>query len=128
MGETPAIKALRDMGLDPGKGVEAGKGETANLEKRTGKVRTPTKGALMGSKGQKLPHGVLPGGKEEVGKINERASKNRGKAMKFEQQAERNILEAKEKGESLERAGLATETKLPVQGPKVRAATGRKGE
>ena len=104
------------MGLDPGKGVEAFKGETANVQKGVGKVRTPAKGAILGSKGQKLPEGVLPGGKHEVGKINERAQRNKDKAVKREKQAERNILEAKEKGEELERQGLGSDSVLPKQG------------
>ena len=115
-GSAEAIRELRQMGLDPGKGVEAGKGETANLEKGVGKVRTPSKGAILGKKVQKLPEGVLPGGKEEVGKINVRAQKNKGKAMKMERRAEENMLEAKEKGEELERKGLGSDTAMPVQG------------
>ena len=66
------------MGLDPGKGVEVGKGETANLQRGVGKVRTPGKGAILGRKGQKLPEGVLPGRKAEVGGINDRAKRNLG--------------------------------------------------
>ena len=117
MGEAAAIRELRQMGLDPGKGVEAGKGETANLQRGVGKVRTPTRGAVLGSKGQKLPEGVLPGGKHEVGKINDRAQQNKGKAMKMNAQAERNLEEAKVKGEELERQGLASDSVLPKQGP-----------
>lgn len=102
------------MGLDPGKGVEAGKGETANVQKGVGKKRTPTPkdGAILGEKGQKLPDGVLPGGKREVGKINERAQRNKGKAMKWEARAEENILEAMEKGEELREQGLSADSKL----------------
>ena len=104
------------MGLDPGKGVEEGKGETANLEKGTGKVRTPAKGAILGNKGQKLPEGVLPVGKHEVGNINERAQANKGKAMKMEAKAEANILEAEEKEKELKEQDLGTESALPKQG------------
>ena len=120
MGEPAAIRELRGMGLDPGKGVEAFKGETANVQKGVGKVRTPSKGAILGSKGQKLPEGVLPGGKHEVGKINERAERNKGKAMKMKKQAEKNILEAKEKDEELEKRGLASDSVLPKLGPQER--------
>lgn len=115
-GNPEAIRELRQMGLDPGKGVEPLKGETANLQQGVGKVRTPTKGAIRGAKGQKLPEGVLPGGKAEVGKINKRAQQNKDKAMKFEEQAESNILEAKEKGEKLEQGGIETDTDVPTKG------------
>lgn len=128
MGAGEAIKELKDMGLDPGKNAEPGKGETWGLEKGTGKVRTPKKGAILGRKGQKLPEGILPGGKQEVGKINERASANKARKMKFDAQAEDNMLEAKEKGEELEREGLATTTFMPSKGPEKRQGTGRKGE
>lgn len=128
MGDAAAIKVLQGMGLDPGVGVEAGKGQSEGLEKGTGKKRTPAKGAILGRKGQKLPAGVLPGGMQEVGGINERASKNKGRAMKFRRQAEENLLVAEAKGEQLARQGLATTTSLPTQGPMKREATGKKGE
>lgn len=59
MGHADAIKQLQAMGLDPGKGVEAGKGETANVQRNVGRKRNPTNknGGIVGSKGQKLPHG-----------------------------------------------------------------------
>lgn len=101
-GNAEAIRELRRMGLDPGRGVEAGKGETANTQKGVGKTRNP-KGAILGEKGQKLPHGVLPGGKHEVGKINDRAQHNKSKAMRRQAHAEADLLEAKEKGERLEK-------------------------
>lgn len=116
-GDPEAIRALQEMGLDPGKGAEPFQGKTANLEEGTGKKRTPSKGAILGNKGQKLPEGVLPGGKVEVGKINQRAQRNKGLAMKFQEQAEDNIMEAKEKGEELAQQGIVTPTKLPVQNP-----------
>lgn len=114
-GDAEAIRELRRMGLDPGKGVEAGKGQTVNVQKGVGKKRNPTPGdgAILGAKQQKLPEGVLPGGKHEVGKINERAQKNKGKAMQFRAKAEENLLEAKEKGEVLEKEGLGSDSVVP---------------
>ncbi|KAK3724478.1 hypothetical protein LTR37_001102 [Vermiconidia calcicola] len=114
-GNPDAIRELRRMGLDPGKGVEAGKGETANLQRGVGKKRNPSKGAVLGEKGQKLPEGVLPGGKHEVGKINERAQRNKGVAVKREEQAVENLLKAKEKGEELGREGLSAERESVVK-------------
>lgn len=103
------------MGLDPGKNAEPGKGRTEGLERGAGK-----KGAILGNKGQKLPEGVLPGGKHEVGKINERAQKNKEKATKMEMQAEKNLLEAKETEEELAtEEELGARTKVPKQGPNV---------
>ena len=85
------------MGLDLGKNAAAGKTRT---------TRTTTAGGIWGGKGQNLPDGVLPGGRHEVGKINERALKNKEKATKLRDQAEANLLEAKEKGEELESQGI----------------------
>lgn len=112
-GSKPAIEKLREMGLDPGKNVEPGQGQKEGLEKGVGKKRTPTPGAILGAKGQKLPEGVLPGGKHEVGRIDERAKRNKEKAMKLNEKAEENLLEAKEKGEALKEQGLSAEEELP---------------
>lgn len=98
-GDAQAIQALKDMGLDPGDGAEPGVGKTD-----TGK------GSQLGAKGQKLPSKVLPDGTHEVGRINDRALKNKRKAMKRDVQAQENLLEAKDKGESLEERNLGTES------------------
>ena len=120
-GDEAAIEELKAMGLDPGKGIEPGKRQSERLEKGTGKARTPKKSAVLGNKGQKLPEGVLPGGKHEVGKINERARKNKENAMKMEAQADENLLEAKEVGEQLQTEDrLGQESLLPTQGPNVK--------
>lgn len=111
-GDAEAIQQLKDMGLDPGDGTEPGVGKKGNVQKQAGKSRNPGKGAILGEKGQKLPAGVLPGGKHEVGKINERAKHNKEKAMKFDAKAEDRLLEAKEKGEQLERQGLGSDSAL----------------
>ncbi|KAK5168961.1 uncharacterized protein LTR77_006270 [Saxophila tyrrhenica] len=120
-GNADAIQELRKMGLEPGKGVEAGKGETANLQRGIGKKRTPTPkdGAILGAKGQKLPEGVLPGGKHEVGKINERAQANKDKTAKRQAQTEENLAEADRKGEELAEQGLEAESVVEQerQGP-----------
>ena len=108
-GDADAIKELREMGLDPGKRVEAGKGETANVQEGVGKKRTPSKGAILGEKGQKLPEGVLPGGKHEVGAIDERATGNKRSAMRKEERAEENLREAKAMREELAKQGLRSE-------------------
>lgn len=96
------------MGLDPGAGVAAGKGETFATEKSTGKSRNPS-GAIMGAKGQKLPEGVLPGGKHEVGKINERAERNKQAALKDGEKAEQNRVRAEEVREELKSKGLRSD-------------------
>jgi len=101
MGDGDAIRELQSRGLDPGNGAEEGKGEKANLQPNVGKTRDSGKGAILGEKGQKLPKGVLPGGKHEVGKIDERAKHNKEKAMRLEEKAEENLLEAKEKREEV---------------------------
>ncbi len=121
-GSAEAIQELREMGLDPGKGVEAGKGEKANLQRGVGRKRTPTEGAILGAKGQKLPEGVLPGGKHAVGKINERAQGNKGKTLKYEAQAVENLAEAGEKGEESAEQGLDAESLVDGerQGPLVK--------
>ncbi|KAF2160559.1 hypothetical protein M409DRAFT_28943 [Zasmidium cellare ATCC 36951] len=111
-GDAEAIQELKNMGLDPGDGTQAGVGKSGNVQKQVGKSRNPGKGAILGEKGQKLPEGVLPGGKHEVGKIDERAKHNKGKAMKFDTQAEDRLLEAKEKGEELERQNLGSDSAL----------------
>ena len=43
-----------------------------------------------------------------MGKINERALKNKGKAIKLRDQAEANLLQAKQKGEEFESQGIIT--------------------
>lgn len=60
-------------------------------------------------KGQKLPNGELPVGKE-LTKINERAKKSKGKAMKLQEKAEGNLLAARAKrGEARERRGVSAD-------------------
>ena len=87
-GSEGAIEKLRAMGIDPGQGVGAGVGE-----------KNVKNAGLLGKKGQKLPAGVLPGGKHAVGKIDERAKSNKEKAMKRNAQAEENLLRAKQVAE-----------------------------
>lgn len=110
-GDADAIAKLQEMGFDPGAGAEAGVGKQ-NAKRAANQEKTPKRGGILGQKGQKLPEGVLPGGNEEVGGINERSQHNKGKAMKFEEQAEERLLEAKEKGEQLEREGLGSDSAL----------------
>lgn len=105
-GDAESIVELRRMGLDPGHGVAAGKGETKGTEKGAGKQRTPSEGGILGKKGQKMPEGVLPGGKHEVGKIDERAKHNKQSAMRMQEKAQENAAEAHEKEVELERDGL----------------------
>lgn len=111
-GDAEAIQQLKDMGLDPGDGTEPGVGKKGNVQNQVGKSRNPGKGAILGEKGQKLPEGILPGGKHEVGKIDERAKHNKEKAMKFDTQAEYRLLEAKERGEELEQQSLGSDSVL----------------
>lgn len=73
------------MEVEAGQGVKAGKGE-----------RGARKAGQLGNKGQKLPKGVLPGGKHAVGKIDERAKHNKEQAAKRNEKAEKNLLEAKQ--------------------------------
>lgn len=108
-GDADAISELREMGLDPGHNVAAGKGETFGLKPHDGKTGSASKGAIRGEKGQKLPKGVLPGGKHVVGNPNDRAKLNKGKAMRLNEKAEGNMLEAKEKGEGLEGKGVGAD-------------------
>ncbi|KAF2772593.1 nucleic acid-binding protein [Teratosphaeria nubilosa] len=108
-GDEKAINELKVLGLDPGAGVEAGEGRNEDLQEGVGKERTPSKGAILGSQGQKLPEGVLPGGEQAVGKINERAKHNKEMAMKLDAKAEDNLLEAKEKAEALEKKGVSAD-------------------
>lgn len=77
-GNESATEKLKALGLDLS--AEAGLGK-----KSTG----------MGKKGQKLPEGVLPGGKHAVGKIADRTRSNKEKASKREARAEENLLQAK---------------------------------
>jgi small subunit ribosomal protein S17 len=100
-GDEEAIKALIDLGLDPGVGAEPGVSK-----------ENDGKGIKLGEKGQKLPSKVLPGGKHEVGKINDRAQHNKGKQIKRDALAEDRLLEAKEKREALEERDLGTESVL----------------
>lgn len=93
-GSAEAIAELKRQGLDPGAGAVPGKGETSGTEKGAGKVRNPKEGALMGKKGQKLPKGVLPGGKHEVGKMDARAKHNKEAALKMQGQAKANLKRA----------------------------------
>ncbi|KAF7197328.1 37S ribosomal protein S17, mitochondrial [Pseudocercospora fuligena] len=111
-GDAEAIQKLKEMGHDPGAGAKPGVGRKDNVQQNVGKSRTPSSGAILGSQGQKLPEGVLPGGKEEVGKINERAQHNKGKAMKFDAKAEERILEAQEKDQELAKEGLTSDSAL----------------
>lgn len=111
-GNEEAISELRRMSINPGRGVEAGKGESANLQRGIGQKRTPTPkdGAILGSKGQKLPDGVLQRGKYEVGKIGDRARTNKEKAMKMDKQTEQNLAQADAIGETLAEKGLEAES------------------
>lgn len=84
-GSESAIAKLEAMEVEAGQGVKAGKGE-----------KGAKKAGLLGNKGQKLPKGVLPGGKHAVGKIDERAKHNKEQAMKRNEKAEKNLLEAKQ--------------------------------
>ncbi|GAB7360907.1 hypothetical protein MBLNU230_g0893t1 [Neophaeotheca triangularis] len=118
-GDAEAIQGLRAMGLDPGAGVGEGIGEATWTQRTAGKFRNtgnpalPGKGAIRGEKGQKLPQGVLPGGKHEVGKIDERAKRNKESAMGLDEKAQRNLQAAKVKGDRLKRQGLGSDS---VQG------------
>lgn len=70
--------------------------------------------ASLPSRQALTPHvGVLPGGKHEVGKIDERAKHNKESAMKMSEQAEANLLEAKDKADALQDQGLSANTELP---------------
>lgn len=109
MGHADAIQELKAMGLDPGHGVQAGKGEEAGLQPSVGKTRDSGKGAILGEKGQKLPKGVLPGGKHEVGKIDARAKHNKERAMKLERKVKENLLEARKRGEAAEERGVSAD-------------------
>lgn len=108
-GNAEAIGELKSMGLDPGHNAEAGKGQKAGLQPHVGKTRDSGKGAILGAKGQKLPKGVLPGGKHEVGRIDERARHNKGRATKLDRKAQENLLEAEEKGRGLEQQGVGAD-------------------
>lgn len=93
-GDEAAIEELKAIGLDPSKGVDGRKRQTAGLEKSTGEARTSKKGT-----------------------VNERARKNKERAIKMETQAGANLLEAREL-EDEERLGQ--EILPPTQGPDVR--------
>lgn len=109
-GNSDAITELKNLGLDPGAGVAPGKGETSGTEKGAGKVRTPSEGALMGKKGQKLPKGVLPGGKHEVGKIDARAKHNKEAAIKRQEQTEANLKKSQEMKKNMDSQGLESDS------------------
>jgi hypothetical protein len=96
---------MKSMGLDPGHNVALGKGEKPGLQSGAGKTRDSGKGAIFGNKGQKLPTGVLPGGKHEVGKINERAKHDKEKAMEMSAKAEANLVEAREGSQAASKSG-----------------------
>lgn len=120
-GDRQARTELRQLTLNAGKGVHAGRGQKANVQEGIGKKRNPTPkdGAVLGSEGQRLPDGVLPGGKHEVGKIDERAKANKEKAMKMERHAEENLTKAGAVGEKLAQRGLEAESLVDKkrQGP-----------
>ena len=93
-GDLDAIRELRTMGLDPGQGVETKGGAVG----------------MMGAKGQKLPKGVLPGGQHAVGKIDERAKRNKGSAVKLEERARGNLREAREREDGIrEKKGVSAD-------------------
>lgn len=108
LGDAEAIRALEAQGLDPGDGVEAGK----MTDGKYGQGENTGKGPIKGKKGQMLPHGVLPGGQRAVGRIDGRAKKNKESAIKMDEKAVQNLLEAKEKGDALEDKGLQTDSAL----------------
>ncbi|CAK4034756.1 nucleic acid-binding [Lecanosticta acicola] len=105
-GDAEAIQQLKDMALDPGYGAEPGVGKKDNAQAKVGKQRNPTPGAILGEKGQKLPEGVLPGGKHATGKINERAQHNKGKAERFDRAAWDRLVEGNEQQEELDSQNL----------------------
>lgn len=109
-GNAEAIEELKSMGLVPGDGVEAGKGRNANLQTRDGNPRDSGNGALLGNKGQKLPNGVLPGGKHAVGKVDERARDNMEKVVVLEKKAEDDILDAQGRPEKLRKNVLGVDS------------------
>ncbi|THX02736.1 nucleic acid-binding protein [Aureobasidium pullulans] len=88
-GSEKAIEKLRALEIEAGQGVAPGKGE-----------KNARKAGLLGNKGQKLPKGVLPGGKHAVGKIDERAKHNKAQAMERNEKAEQNLLQAKQVAEA----------------------------
>jgi hypothetical protein len=91
-------------------GVAPGKGELFGTEKGTGKTRTPSEGALMGKKGQKLPKGVLPGGKHEVGPINERAKHNKEATIKRHEQTMANLKRSQELKKEMDSRGVSSDS------------------
>jgi len=109
-GSPEAIAELKSLGADPGAGVAPGKGETFGTEKGTGKTRTPAKGALMGKKGQKLPEGVLPGGKHEVGKIDARAKHNKEAAIKRQEKTAANLKRSQELKKTQDAQGISSDS------------------
>lgn len=111
-GDAEAIQALKDMGLDPGAGAEAGFGKKENVQTGVGERRNPSSGAILGEKGQKLPQGVLPGGKHAVGGINERSQQRKGMADRRNEEAMERLQEGKEKKKELERMNLNSDSVL----------------
>lgn len=109
-GSPEAIAELKSLGADPGAGVAPGKGERFGTEKGTGKTRTPAKGALMGKNGQKLPEGVLPGGKHEVGKIDARAKHNKEAAIKRQEKTAANLKRSQELKKSQDAQGISSDS------------------
>lgn len=109
-GSPEAIAELKSLGADPGAGVAPSKGESFGAEKGAGKTRTPSDGALMGKKGQKLPKGVLPGGKHEVGKIDARAKHNKEAAIKRQEQTEANLKRSQELKKGLDAQGISSDS------------------
>lgn len=65
----------------------------------------------MGDKGQKLPEGVLPGGKHEVGKIDSRAKHNKEAAMKRQQQTMENLKRSRELKKEMDGKGVSGDSK-----------------
>jgi hypothetical protein len=102
-GSAEAIAELKSQGLDPGAGVAPGKGELFGTEKGTGKTRTPSEGALMGK-------GVLPGGKHEVGPINERAKHNKEATIKRHEQTMANLKRSQELKKEMDSRGVSSDS------------------
>lgn len=103
-GSEKAMRKLQDLGLDPGEVVKPVKG--------SGAERQPEDQTKAQAKSP----------------VNERAQRNKGREMKLKQQAEANILEAKEKGERLNKKGIVTGSSLPTQGPLTDPPTSRAGQ
>ncbi|SMQ51576.1 unnamed protein product [Zymoseptoria tritici ST99CH_3D7] len=107
-GKAEAIRALKKKGLNPGAGVEEGVGQLENAEYGDGQTKTPSEGAILGEKGQKLPEGVLPGGMREVGKIDDWSAEKKAEYRRLRAEESRNLSEAKEKEAELNEQDLET--------------------